>query len=94
MTTHDLKTWPEPFAAILDGRKRFEIRRADRPFAVGDEVLLREWATQVGDYTGREIRTTITYLVQPGEWGLPPGLCVFGLGRMILRRDGSVKEDE
>ena len=30
--THYLKTWPEPFAAILDGRKMFEVRVNDRGF--------------------------------------------------------------
>jgi len=32
---HELKTWPEPFAGILAGRKRYEIRKNDRGYAVG-----------------------------------------------------------
>jgi hypothetical protein len=40
---HDLKCWPDEFAAIERGEKLHEIRRADRPYAVGDVLALREW---------------------------------------------------
>lgn len=38
---HDLKTWPEDFDAIAEGRKRHEVRStADRKFAVDDDLRL------------------------------------------------------
>lgn len=92
MTIHDLKTWPQPFEAVWVGDKRFEVRVADRPFAVGDRVLLREWLPAAplpgtnGVYTGREIDARITYLVEPGAWGLPPTMTVFGFSVLWLQR--------
>lgn len=41
--THTLKTWPNPFEAVASGRKTHEWRRDDRPFEVGDELLLDEF---------------------------------------------------
>jgi len=47
MTTHELKIHPAPFAAILAGTKTHEIRStADRTFAVGDVLHLREWVAR------------------------------------------------
>lgn len=43
MKRHELKTWPESFEAIVRGEKRHEVRKADREFAVGDELVLREF---------------------------------------------------
>jgi hypothetical protein len=40
---HELKCWPEFFQAILDDRMRFNLRRDDRDFRVGDRLLLKEW---------------------------------------------------
>jgi hypothetical protein len=87
---HELKTWPDPFAAVLDGTKTHEIRVADRPYAVGDVLHLREWdpatawMTTAG-YTGREVRVEVTYLTTGGSWGMPEDRCV-----MSIRRAGAV----
>ena len=50
---HELKIYKKYFNAILDGRKKFEIRRNDRGFQVGDNVILREWDNI--KYSGRTI---------------------------------------
>lgn len=73
---HDIKSWPESFTAILTGRKRFEVRRFDRPYRTGDQVLLHEWDPLV-DYTGRKA----TYLIGFIQHGppMPPGWCAFEL---------------
>jgi len=59
---HDLKTWPEYFEKVVSGEKRFEVRKNDRNFNVGDLLLLREFE-QGGWYTGRLIYQKVTYIL-------------------------------
>jgi hypothetical protein len=40
---HELKTWPDPFSAVVIDQKRHVIRQDDRGFRVGDMLWLREW---------------------------------------------------
>lgn len=51
MALHELKTDPEPFDAVADGRKTHEVRRNDRNYEVGDELILRRT-----EYTGVQMR--------------------------------------
>ena len=78
--THALKTWPEFYEAIDSGEKTFEVRRFDRPFKVGDTLLLQEWEPTNQVYTGRELRRTITYIL-PGQnkFGMFADFCVMGI---------------
>lgn len=86
MAEHDLKIWPSYFKAVLDGSKPFEVRRADRDFAVGDVLVLKEWdpgrgLTQAYNYTGREQRVRVTYLMRGGAFGVAADHCVIGIQR-------------
>jgi hypothetical protein len=70
-TVHKLKTWPPYFDEVLSGRKPFEWRIDDRDFKVGDTLLLQEYIPHAenpgreGQYTGREITKTVSYLFSP-----------------------------
>lgn len=82
---HELKCWPEYFQAVKSGIKPFEVRKWDRPYAVGDTLVLREYDPQKQDYTGDSIKRIITYLLDmtylPGD-NTPhfAGYVVMGLG--------------
>lgn len=87
MRTHELKTWPSFFAALLDGTKTFEVRRNDRDFAVGDILVLAEWDPAIAGvmpvgYTKREVRRAVTYVLRGGEFGIEAGFCVLGLAEV------------
>lgn len=78
---HELKCWPEPFAAMKSGAKGFEYRRADRDYRVGDKLRLREWRPSgaEGSYTGDECVRTITFVLPGGLFGVPEGFCVMSV---------------
>ena len=73
---HELKTWPDVFIAILEGRKCHEYRVDDRDFQLHDTLVLREWTPGVDDggrYTGRVIKTIVTYIDKSPRWGIADG---------------------
>lgn len=76
---HELKTWPAQFEATLSGLKRFEWRRYDREFALGDTLALREYDPKTDRYTGRMCTVKVTYILCPGEFGLPRGFVIMGV---------------
>lgn len=82
MTNHELKTWLEPWAAVADGTKRYEVRIDDRGFAVGDVLKLHEWDHETKSYTGRSLIGPVTYLTHGPAFGLPPDMVVMSLGAM------------
>ncbi|EOS7882279.1 DUF3850 domain-containing protein [Enterococcus hirae] len=58
--THELKILPVYFEAVVNGRKQFEIRKNDRDFQVGDQLILKEWNKD--GFTGRACQSEITYI--------------------------------
>lgn len=76
MMIHELKILPEYFEAVTDGTKRFELRKDDRGFTVGDEIILKEWNGT--EYTGRSVKKQISYILK-NYTGLAKGYAVLSL---------------
>lgn len=77
--THALKTWPTYFNEVMNGFKPFELRKYDRPFELGDTVLLQEY-TEEGGYTGSEGAFQITSILSDRpDMGLKKGYCILGI---------------
>ncbi len=76
MTCHDLKISPQYYEAVISGEKKFELRKNDRGFKVGDTVNLREWSN--GQYSGRQPKYRIGYLLS-GYDGLDKDYVILGI---------------
>lgn len=59
---HELKVLPEYYVAISEGIKKFELRKDDRGFRVGDSIYLREWDGK--EYSGRSVMCKVTYILR------------------------------
>lgn len=79
MQIHELKIIPKYFDDIKSDKKRFEIRKDDRDYKVGDLITLKEYKD--GQYTGKEINNIpIRYILRDAtEYGLMDGYCILGL---------------
>lgn len=67
--THQLKTLPEFFDAVINGNKKAELRANDRDFSVGDYLLLTEWECG-GGYSGRKVIVVVTDIT-PCDFAAP-----------------------
>lgn len=78
--THALKTWKEYFESQEKGDKLFELRKDDRPYKVGDYFLSQEFDQHKNEYTGRETKYLITYVLRDADFfGLKKGYCILQL---------------
>lgn len=76
---HHLKTDPEPFAEVKAGRKRYEVRRFDRDFRVGDRLVLTEFDRVTKKYSGDNIVVVVVHILPPGSYGMPEDVGVMGI---------------
>jgi len=82
---HELKTWSYYFNLVKSGEKPFELRKNDRGFLAGHELLLREFDGETQIYTGQTLRRKITCVIEGSEaesFGLKPGYCILGLAEI------------
>ena len=78
MKIHELKISPKYFEDVGANKKKFELRKDDRDYQVGDLIALKEYEN--GEYTGREIKYfPIVYILRDvPEYGLKEGYCILG----------------
>jgi hypothetical protein len=74
---HQIKCWPVYFQHIVTGKKSFEFRKDDRPYAVGDVLRLDEWDPSTAAFTGRTADRRVTYLAHGGL--IPDGYVVMSI---------------
>jgi hypothetical protein len=74
---HELKIDPKYFDDVYLNLKKFELRKNDRDFRVGDTLYLREFKNKV--YTGRSQFKKITYILDDIDFGLRKDYCILGI---------------
>lgn len=76
MKVHELKITSEFFEAVKDGRKKFEIRKNDRNYNVGDILVLLEYDKYYEAFTGEKITVEISYMT---DYAQQDGYVVLGI---------------
>jgi len=82
MKIHELKTHKEYFNLILHGKKSWELRKDDRDFEPGDELLLREFDKLELNFTGRILHRKVDYIFKAGQFGLEDGYVIMSLSKI------------
>lgn len=82
MMRHELKVWKQYFAMLFCGSKKFEVRKNDRNYKLGDELILREWDEIKEEYTGRMLHRRVNYILEGGQFGIEKGYVVMSLSKI------------
>ena len=81
------KVWPEYFQKIIEGKKKYELRLADFNIEEGDFILLREWKPETKDYTGREIKKKVSFVLKTKDIKFWPKEDINKFGLQIISFD-------
>lgn len=65
---HELKIKSEYFRKVAELKKRFEVRKNDRDFHVGDFLALNEVEDENGEYTGDSVLVIVTYILDSDDY--------------------------
>ena len=77
---HELKTYSEHYQAVKEGIKKFEVRKNDRDFKVGDRLFLACYDPNDRKYVNRGlIKCDVTYILHGPQFGIKKGYCVMGI---------------
>lgn len=85
MKVHYKKTWPEYFELLSKGIKKFEVRKNDCNYQVGDTFVATYFdpnSDHPYSYNGKgrnDVAYTITYILNGGIFGVENGFCVLQL---------------
>lgn len=82
MKAHELKTWPEEFAAMGYGDKTAEFRKNDRDFKGGDLLVLRLYDPESERYLGESFAVQVTHIMYGGQFGIPEGYVVMSIEKL------------
>lgn len=64
MVVIEKKIWPRYFELVKSGKKKFELRLADFKIKEGDILILKEWDPKKKEYTGREIKKRVKFVLK------------------------------
>lgn len=78
---HELKILPNFLEDIVKGIKTFEVRFFDRPYKIGDYLLLKEYVNS--HYTGRFTIVKITYILSDEDY-VKSNYCILGIENIKL----------
>lgn len=74
-----LKIWPQSFEDVCKGLMSYQMRRNDRNYQVGDQLILCEFEPHKGEYTEREVHCTVIHITPGGRQGLLGAHCILGI---------------